>query len=75
LKNVITSIIINERLVKIMIISELLKHIRAIQNISQEDLARKLNVSFATINRWETGKNFPSKMAQSNIKKFCKITT
>ena len=54
-----------------MIISEFLKHIRSVQNISQEDLARKLNVSFATINRWETGKNFPSKMAQSNIKNFC----
>jgi len=40
--------------------------------MSQEDLARKLNVSFATINRWETGKNSPSKMAQSNIEKFCK---
>lgn len=40
--------------------------------MSQEDLARKLNVSFATINRWETGRNFPSKMAQSNIDKFCK---
>ena len=55
-----------------IITSEFLKHIRLVQNISQEDLARKLNVSFATINRWETGKNFPSKMAQSNIEKFCK---
>lgn len=55
-----------------IIISEFLKHIRSVQNISQEDLARKLNVSFATINRWETGKNLPSKMAQRNIEKFCK---
>lgn len=55
-----------------MVISELLKYIRSMQNISQEDLARKLNVSFATINRWETGKNFPSKLAQRNIEKFCK---
>ena len=54
-----------------MIISVFLKHIRSLQSMSQEDLARKLNVSFATINRWEKGKNFPSKMAQSNIKKFC----
>jgi len=55
-----------------MTISKLLKHIRALQNMSQEDLARKLNVSFATINRWETGKNYPSKMAQSNIEEFCR---
>ena len=55
-----------------MVISEFLKQIRAVQNISQEDLARKLNVSFATINRWETGKNLPSKMAQRNIEEFCK---
>lgn len=55
-----------------VIISEFLKHIRSVRNMSQEDLARKLNVSFATINRWETGKNSPSRMALSNIENFCK---
>lgn len=40
--------------------------------MSQEDLARQLNVSFVTINRWETEKNSPSKMAQRNIENFCK---
>jgi len=30
-------------------------------NISQEQLAAKLNVSFATVNRWESGKSKPQK--------------
>lgn len=71
--NVIAYVIIDEELMKRMIaISEFLKNIRTTQNMSQEALARKLNVSFATINRWETGKNLPSKMAQRNIEKFCR---
>ncbi|MDD4592050.1 MAG: helix-turn-helix transcriptional regulator [Parabacteroides sp.] len=40
-------------------------------NISQEDLARALNVSFATINRWENGKTKPIKMAQAAFDAFC----
>ena len=30
---------------------------------SQEQLARELDVSFATINRWENGKTEPSRLA------------
>lgn len=41
-------------------------------NISQEDLARALNVSFATINRWENAKTKPIKMAQVAFDAFCK---
>lgn len=40
-------------------------------NISQEDLARALNVSFATINRWENAKTKPIKMAQAAFDAFC----
>ena len=35
-----------------MTFSEILKHIRTQQNYTQEQLARELNVSFSTINRW-----------------------
>lgn len=35
--------------------------IRANLNLSQEQLAMKLNVSFSTINRWENNKNVPNK--------------
>lgn len=31
-------------------------------NLSQEKLAKKLNVSFTTINRWENGKTIPQKL-------------
>ena len=50
-------------------IAEELKKLRQQQGWSQEDLARNLGVSFATVNRWENGKTQPSKMAQSLIKK------
>lgn len=36
-----------------MTIAEILKSIRKELDISQEALARELNVSFATLNRWE----------------------
>ena len=40
-------------------------------DISQEDLARALNVSFATVNRWKNGKYKPIKMAQAAFNDFC----
>lgn len=39
--------------------------------MSQEDLARALSVSFATINRWENGKTHPNKMALNVFYSFC----
>ena len=39
--------------------------------LSQETLARKLDVSFATINRWENGKAFPQKLTLYRFEKFC----
>ena len=50
-------------------IAEELKKLRQQQRWSQEDLARKIGVSFATVNRWENGKTKPSKMAQNLLKK------
>jgi len=52
--------------------SEKIKYVRERLNISQEDLARALNVSFATINRWENSKNKPVRMAQVAFYDFCK---
>lgn len=45
-----------------------LKKLRQQQGWSQEDLARNLGVSFATVNRWENGKTKPSRLAQEKIK-------
>ena len=50
---------------------QIVKNIRLTLKLSQEDLARELGVSFATINRWENGKSTPSRLALSAIKEFC----
>lgn len=40
-------------------------------NLSQQMMAKKLEVSFATINRWENGKTLPQKLTLYRFKKFC----
>jgi len=51
--------------------SQKIRYVRQKLNISQEDLARALNVSYATINRWENSKNKPVRMAQAAFSDFC----
>ena len=41
-------------------------------NLSQEMLARKLDVSFATVNRWENGKSKPQKLVMYRFEQLCK---
>ncbi len=48
-----------------------IKELRKRYSLSQEDFARELGVSFASINRWERGKTRPSKMALKAIEEFC----
>jgi putative transcriptional regulator len=52
-------------------ISILIKEVRTQLGISQEDLARELNVSFATINRWENEKTKPFRLARKKFEEFC----
>ena len=52
-------------------ISEILKAIRQELSISQETLARDLNVSYGTLNRWENNKVKPSRLAMDKIKSYC----
>lgn len=54
-----------------MAISEILKAIRQELSISQETLARDLNVSYGTLNRWENNKVKPSRLAMDKIKAYC----
>ena len=44
---------------------------RAKLNLSQETIARELEVSFATINRREKGKNNKKKKAELRFNEFC----
>jgi putative transcriptional regulator len=51
--------------------STLVKLIREQLDISQEDLARELGVSLASVNRWEHGQATPSKLAKAQLDAFC----
>ncbi len=44
--------------------AQLITLLRSQLNLSQEQLAARLNVAFATINRWELGKTKPQKAHQ-----------
>ncbi len=55
-----------------MSFSEKVKYVRTELKLSQEDLARELGVSFATINRWENGSYNPSRLAKKAFDDFCK---
>ncbi len=45
---------------------------RAKLNLSQEKLAKELNVSYVTVSRWETGVSTPTKKAVAKFNDFCK---
>lgn len=49
----------------------LVKEVRRQLSISQEDLARELGVSYATVNRWENAQAKPSKLARAQLDAFC----
>jgi len=44
-----------------------IKKLRAKLDLSQEDLARLLNVSFMSVNRWENGKFEPTIIAKEKL--------
>ena len=47
-----------------MTFNELLKAIRTELNLTQEQFARELNVSYSTLSRWENGHTAPSRLAK-----------
>lgn len=47
------------------------KFVRLELNMSQEDFAHEIGVSFATINRWENGNYNPSRLARKAFEEFC----
>ena len=49
----------------------IIRDIREQLGLSQEDLARELGVSFATVNRWENGQAKPSRLAKAQFDSFC----
>jgi DNA-binding transcriptional regulator YiaG len=49
----------------------LIKKMRVQLDLSQEDLAREIGVSYATVNRWENGRFLPSRMAVRQVEAYC----
>ena len=55
-----------------MNLDEMLKEIRKELNMSQEQFAHELSVSFTTLNRWENNHAVPSRLAKLRILDYCK---
>jgi len=50
---------------------ELIKEIREYTGLSQAEMAKKIGVQFATINRWENGHSQPNRLAQEGLSSLC----
>ena len=51
---------------------DLILEIRNRLNASQEDLAKMIGISYATVNRWENGHSKPNKAAWLRLYDICK---
>jgi|UniRef100_A0A7V6A2W5 putative transcriptional regulator len=49
----------------------LIREVRVQLHLSQEDLAREIGVSYASVNRWENGRFRPSRMAIRQLEAYC----
>lgn len=56
---------------KMKSLPESLREIRKQLDLSQEDLARAIGVSYVTVHRWENGVSTPSKLAKAQLRAFC----
>ena len=52
--------------------AQLVRLTRQKLGMSQEDLARALHISFATVNRWENRKTRPNQLTETVFFNFCK---
>ena len=52
--------------------SKLIKRIRSDLLVTQEELAKMLNVTFATVNRWENGLHEPTMTQRRKIRDLCR---
>ena len=49
-----------------------IKTLRQRMQLTQEDFAHLIGVTFSTVNRWENGKSSPSKLARAQFEMFCR---
>ena len=50
---------------------EIIRQIRQYTELSQSEMASKIGVTFATINRWENGHSEPTRLAQEGLFSLC----
>lgn len=50
---------------------EFVKEVRKQLNYTQKELAEAIDVSYATVNRWENKQSLPSKLAIKSFLDFC----
>lgn len=50
---------------------EEMKVLRQRMYLTQNEFAKALNVSFTTVNRWETGRARPNISTMKEVKRFC----
>lgn len=55
-----------------MFLPQKIKEIRLRNFLSQDEFAKRLGVSYATVNRWETGKTVPNIKALKKLDDYCK---
>jgi len=56
-----------------MELSEYVRKVRRNLEMSQHELAKELDVSYTSVNRWENKHVAPSKLARKSFMNFCKI--
>ena len=50
-------------------VGNFIRELRTLTGLPQEEFAAHLGVTFPTVNRWENGRNKPSKMAMRQLEK------
>ena len=54
-----------------MLLTEYMRKVRRGMEMSQQELAKELNVSYSSVNRWENNQVVPSKLARKSFLDFC----
>lgn len=54
-------------------IPKIVKKLRTVMGLTQEQFAAKIGVTFSTVNRWENGKGKPLPLAMLRIEKCISI--
>lgn len=50
-------------------VGNFIRELRILTGLTQEEFAAHVGVTFPTVNRWENGRNQPSKMAMRQLEK------